>query len=337
MNQILIELGVEEFEFIPLQKPLSAQHFQSWIEKGFAADMSFLRQSQAVRSDPRSEFQSMHSMIVFRHPYFPHPQSEGFPFRELKIAHYARGKDYHFWFREKLQKIIQSLKAYFPDEQFLAFTDAVPLMERDHAYQAGLGWVGKNTCLIHPKKGSLFFIGEILTSLHSKNNPQTLPDFCGKCTACIDACPTSALKDDKVLDSNLCIAFWNIESKDVPPSKLRQPMGDWFFGCDLCQTVCPWNLKLFKDHSNFAQETSANLPALEEELRQILTLSNKQLLKLLHDTPLSRAGGRGLKRNAILVAVHHALAGLIPHIEPLRDDPRLGSFATWAIQELKDL
>src|SRR5690606_574193 len=131
---------------------------------GFHGDMNYMSESDQVRKNPANSFKPAKSIIVFRQNYFPHPENEGNKLNALKVAHYAKGKDYHYWFRSQLNLFIDSLQKQFPEETFFAYTDSVPLLERDHAYQAGLGWVGKNTCLIDRKSGSLFFIGEILTS-----------------------------------------------------------------------------------------------------------------------------------------------------------------------------
>ena len=216
----------------------------------------------------------------------------------------------------------------------MAFTDAVPLLERDMAAQAGLGWVGKNSCLIHPKRGSLFFIGEILTSLSCENSPELMHDYCGSCTACIDACPTDALIEPRVLDSNRCLAYWNIESKENPPEEIRKAMGDWFFGCDICQTICPWNIKLHKEEPHFPNKETQELEMIVQ-LRGILQSSNNKLLKSVKQTPLSRAGAKGLKRNALLVAGNMKLVELRDDITAYLDHETLGEMARWALRELE--
>ncbi len=339
------------FEVIPLNRPLSFHHYQDWLKNQHEAEMNYMRENQDLRENPKSQFTTMKSIIVFEQSYFPWPETSSSPLKNLKIAHYARSKDYHLWFQEKLKNIITSLQQEFPGEDFKAFTDAVPLLERDYGAQAALGWVGKNTCLIHPQKGSLFFIGEILTSIAcSEDKPQPLPDFCGSCTACMDACPTQALIEPKKLDASLCLSYWNIESKKLPPVEIRDKMGSWFFGCDICQTVCPWNLKLhklsphyfhdqdeFNHHQKYIKNASPTEPTekdLTEELIWILTQSNKSLMKNLSDSPLSRAGGRGLKRNALIVAANMKLQKLKPLIETYEKEPYWTELAQWCLKKL---
>lgn len=320
---------------IPLGKPLSHQAFDQWLDQGLQADMDYLKDSREVRKNPREHFKPMTSVLLATQEYFPMPDAAGPPpFQALRMAHYARGKDYHFWFREKLNQMVAHLKKKFPEEEFLCFTDAVPFLERDFGAQAALGWIGKNTCLIHPKKGSLFFIGEILTTLKGpEETPPPLHDFCGKCRACIDVCPTDALDESRRLDANKCLAFWNIESKKTPPLEIREKMDDWFFGCDLCQTACPWNMKLFKDRQDFEQVSSPQ-DQLVEELRFILQSSNKQLMRTLKETPLSRAGGRGLKRNAMIVIANKKLGELKTDVRNFEDHPQLGELARWTLSQI---
>lgn len=330
---ILKEHGAQAFEVISLARPLTFDFFKSWLDKGYHADMQYLKKNENPIESPHSQFPSMKSVIVFTESYFPSPKHQEPLFKNLKVAHYARNKDYHFWFQDKLKSLIEKLQAEFPEESFQAFTDAVPLLERDLGAQAALGWVGKNTCLIHPKKGSLFFIGEILTSLSLTNTPEKLHDFCGSCTACLDACPTDAFTEPRVLDANRCLAYWNIESKEIPPPDIREAMDDWFFGCDICQTVCPWNIKWHKHNDEFSHP-QGEPNEIENELRFILENSNKKLLQWVKETPLSRAGGRGLKRNALIVIGNKKLTNLKDIVATYTDNPRLGELAQWTLNRL---
>jgi epoxyqueuosine reductase len=332
VKKLLTEQTDLAFDIIPLNTPLSFSNYTDWLDQGLNADMKYMSDGFAIRENPKKEFKKMKSIIVFEQSYYPIKNNTETLFESLRIAHYARNKDYHIWFRQNLNNLINRLEEKFPDETFQAFTDAVPLLERDYGAQAALGWIGKNTCLIHPKKGSLFFIGEILTSIESFSKPTPLHDFCGSCTACMDHCPTQAITHDRVLDANKCISYWNIESKGVPPKEIRKSMGDWFFGCDICQTVCPWNIKIHKLQKDFVDSRPHRLNE-EEELRFILTSSNKKLLKLLKETPLSRAGGRGLKRNALLVIGNAKLINLKPEVEYYLKHAQLGELAQWTLDQ----
>ena len=277
------ELGFSHFGISALSKPLSFEFYRKWIDEGLHGDMKYLADHAPIKQEPQIKWPRAQSALVFAIPYFPHPEKkQDFPVQEARVSLYAQGFDYHFWFRERMTKLCDALKVRFPDEEFLAFTDSSPVLERDLGWRAGLGWVGKNTCLIHPKKGSLFFIGEVYTSMALATEFEPLPDFCGTCTRCIDICPTGALVEPRKMDARKCISYMTIESRTVPPVELRDKIGDWFFGCDLCQTVCPWNQKVFK--GQLSVEPVLNLSSdsetqLIEDLRYILTSSGKKLEK----------------------------------------------------------
>ena len=163
----------------------------------------------------------------------------------MRTALYAQSKDYHLSFARKLEGLKDHLEVHFANEQFLCCTDSKPVAERELAARAGLGWIGKNGCLIDRRIGSLFFIGEIYTSLAINDSMPLIPDHCGTCDRCVTACPTQALRSDRTLDARKCIAYWTIEAKSDPPVEMRSRFSDWFFGCDICQTVCPWNERAF--------------------------------------------------------------------------------------------
>ncbi len=319
-----------------LKTPLSLEFYKTWLDQGFHSSMSYLKEHLPKKANPQLLGTQLKSSLIFCFPYLPHPESYNFPLQDLRVALYARGQDYHLWIKSHLNELSAELKKKFPQDEFLVLTDSGPVMERDLAYRAGLGWIGKNTCLIDRKEGSLFLIGEILTSLPLKSEPQLEPDFCGTCTACIDICPTQAIKAPRLLDAGLCISYWTIESRSVPPESLRRQIGDWFFGCDLCQTVCPWNKKVFK--SQLTLELPSERPDsqnLKNELRMILTSSGKALTRLFVGTPLQRAGPFGLKRNAMIVAANLKILDLEKDIEVYQNHEKLGDLATWCLAELR--
>ncbi len=333
------ELGFSHFGMSALTRPLSFVFYQNWLSEGLHGKMEYLATHAPVKERPQAQWPRAHSALVFAVPYFPHPMpSEKFPLKEARVSLYAQGYDYHLWFKGKLQALCEELKSCFPDEEFVPMTDSSPVLERDLAHRAGLGWVGKNTCVIHPKKGSLFFIGEIYTSLALKAETVVMHDFCGTCTRCMDICPTRAITAERKLDARKCISYLTIESRELPPPELRAQIGDWLFGCDLCQTACPWNQKAFKNQLSIETlqiKTDNAKATLEEELRWLLTSSGKHLEKALFGTPLSRAGGFGLKRNALIVAANRKITALLPEVEALKDHPKLGELAVWAADRLK--
>lgn len=334
LNKKSIEMGFLHWNLVSLSKPLSMAFYESWLERGFHADMDYLKRHLDQKKEPKLIHPDLVSSFVFIYPYFPHPKPSSKS--HMRTALYAQGEDYHLWLPEKLRQLITFLKEKYPHEVFLPATDSSPVLERDLAYRAGLGWVGKNTCLIRPKTGSLFFIAEILTSLSSQEIPELMHDFCGTCNRCIEACPTGALEEPRVLNANKCISYLTIESQKAPPEQLRQQMGDWFFGCDLCQTVCPWNQKVFGSQLEIKplRDIQNNRQALIKELKEILTLSGKQLQKKFLGSPLMRARPFGLRRNAIVVAANQNLPELIPDIERWKEDDKLKDLVRWAQEQL---
>lgn len=331
-------LGFSHYGLCEVTTPLSFAFYRDWVSEGLHGDMKYLADHAAVKEYPQSKWPQVQSALIFAMPYYPHPvPAKTFPLKQARLSLYSKGMDYHHWFRARMQGIADSLKIQFPAEEFLCMTDSSPVLERDLAYRASLGWVGKNTCLIHPKKGSLFFIGEIYTSLKLKNDLAPLPDFCGTCTRCMDICPTGAIVAPRKLDARKCISYLTIEARTVPPVELRTKIGDWLFGCDLCQTTCPWNQKVFKNQLSQELVETLNLTqqeALIEDLRYILSSSGKKLERDLHGTALDRAGPFGLKKNALIVTANRKIHVLHHEVKALLAHEKLGELAQWTLQEL---
>ena len=330
---LIKDFGFHHFGFTPLETPMSFTFYRQWIEESHHGSMTFLENHMATKADPRSLWPLARSAIVVAIPYMPHPEPVSLPFQNATISLYARGRDYHHWLSERMEQLIEKFKAEYPEDFFLAATDSKPLLERDLARRAGLGWIGKNTCLIHEKEGSLFFLGEILTSL-SLPSPEVLaPDRCGTCNRCLEACPTGALVQPRVLDARRCISYLTIEAKDDPPSSLRNGIGSWLFGCDICQTVCPWNEKAFGLKSRPMEPFDRN--GLIEEMRWVLTSSGKAIQRRLAGTALLRAGPHKLKRSALIVAANNELIELLPEIRNIHlSSERLRPLAEWALNAL---
>ena len=332
--QIVNACGFTQAGWTTLRRPLSLHVYEQWLQDGHHGNMDYLNRHLPDKADAKKMWPRAQSAIVVAVSYLPHPEPmDGIPLNAAKIALYAQGKDYHLWLKLRLEKLCQSLRAAYSEHEFVPMTDSAPVMERDLAYRAGLGWIGKNTCLIHPQHGSLFFIGEIYTSLATPDDPMSLPDHCGTCRRCLDACPTQALVEPRKLVAEKCISYLTIEATEAPAEGLRNKMGNWFFGCDICQTVCPWNLKRQGDQLN---EKTVARESLVADLRWILTSSNKALEKTLRDTALSRAGGKGLKRNALIVIANQGLTELQREVQSLAAHPILGELAQWTIQKLAD-
>ncbi len=338
LKDILSPQGFSHFGWTELQTPLSIDIYKSWIQDQKHGEMAYLETHLPSKENPLSLHPRARSAIVIAQSYVPHPKplAAGPCFPGSRVALYAAGEDYHYWFKEKLQKVCDQLKEVFPQEEFVAFTDSGPILERDLAFQAHLGWFGKNTCLIHPKKGSLFLLGEIISSLStSPADTTTFPDMCGTCTRCIDECPTQAITAERSLDARKCISYLTIESRKVPPIEIREKMGDWLFGCDVCQTVCPWNQKTFKsEFTKMAATPSPDRATTLADLRFLLTASGKQIEKKVQGTPLKRAGPFGLRKNALIVAANIQAKELKPEIQKWTTDEKLKELAEWSLHQL---
>jgi len=343
LTQWSIGQGFSHWGASSLNNPISLEFYRQWIDQNYQGEMEYLKRHLPQKENPKLIDERLESALVFAHPYVPHPKPQS-ETSSLRTALYSQGEDYHFWLKERLEKIANQLREQFPDQVFLCLSDSSPILERDLAYRAGLGWVGKNTCLIHPKNGSFFLIGEIVTSLRFENQTMPVHDFCGTCTRCIDICPTKAIEAPRLLNAKKCISYLTIESRQLPPPELRSGIGDWLFGCDLCQTACPWNEKAFKTELHLAKETlekshrramtDSDRQELIRDLREILTLSGKKLEKKYHGSPLKRAGPFGLRRNAIVVATNQGLSELKDDISIWKTDEKLQELVQWSLETL---
>jgi epoxyqueuosine reductase len=332
IQEVLKSQGFERFGFARLENPVSLNIYKQWLDDGFNGEMDYLKRHLEFKETPQLLLRNACSAVSVAQPYFPHPRPHTLA-PGLKIAMYAQGADYHHWFKENLEQTARKLKEQFKDHEFLCSTDSAPVLERDLAYRAGLGWVGKNTCLIDEKAGSLFFIGQILTTLDfaAELNPLAA-DRCGTCTRCIDVCPTGALVEPRKLDARKCISYLTIESKNPPAGEFREKIGAHYFGCDICQSVCPWNTKVFGAslHSN---KPSRNETV--EDLRKILTLSASQIEKIFRGTALSRGSAFRHRANAMVVAANLGLKELTAEIQALKhSQPKLEELAEWCLRRL---
>ncbi|MFN3455753.1 MAG: tRNA epoxyqueuosine(34) reductase QueG [Pseudobdellovibrio sp.] len=329
----------------PISNPITIDFYKNWIDENQYGDMNYLKAHLPFKENPLTLNENLNSAISIAFSYFPayKPMHNDLLPKTLPVrtALYSHNEDYHFWLKDKLKDAIEHLQKSYPNEVFLPYVDSGPILERDLAYKAGLGWFGKNSCMINSQKGSLFFLGEILTSLKVAQPPSIHADLCGKCQKCIEACPTQAISDNKTLNASKCISYLTIEAKTVAPIELRPQIGDWFFGCDICQTVCPWNQKKLKliDADDPRKNTTNNLnldktetEALETFLKTLLESSNKKIQKMFWGTPLLRSGGFGLKRNALIVIANRNLTTLKPQVEKYKTDPKLSELADWVLK-----
>lgn len=268
------------------------ERLSHWLSQGFHGEMGYMARNVEKRLDPGKLLPGARSVIVLLMNYLP---EETLPEKNnYKIARYAYGKDYHLVIREKLNLLTAELKAFAGEFQSRAFTDSAPVLERSWAEKAGLGWIGKNTCLIHPKIGSFVFIGEIITDLELEYEKQQVNNLCGGCTRCIDACPTGAILAARLLDAKKCISYHTIESKGELPEEDKDKFHDWIFGCDICQEVCPWNRKA-APHKEEAFKPRPELWKMDKAAWEGLT--EEQFNELFKDSAVLRTKYAGLKRN----------------------------------------
>jgi epoxyqueuosine reductase len=272
----------------------TARAFDEWLERGYAGEMDYMPRTAEKRRDSRLPFPTAKSAIVVGLDYGGREPSG-------PVARYARGDDYHDVLLERLRllhaRVDEIVGASVSGK---AYVDTGPILERDLARRAGLGWFGKNTMLINPKRGSFFFLGELVLDLELEPDAPFASDHCGTCRACIEACPTGAIVEERVLDSNRCISYLTIELKGQIPAEWHDAIGEMIYGCDVCQDVCPWNVRFARDlrepafraRELIAQKSPRTL-ALE-----ILAMEDDTLRAALKGSPMKRAKPRGLKRNA---------------------------------------
>ena len=326
------------FDLVGITGPDAPPHFdiyQRWIQAGRHAGMAYLARERALqrRADPRLILPACRSIIVTGTLYDPpYPDEVG----EARVAAYARGDDYHHVIAGRMQALVEEIEAALGHPiKHRIYTDTGPLLERELAMRAGLGWIGKNTCLIHPQRGSYLLLAEMLTDLELPADPPFASDRCGTCSRCIEACPTGCILPDRTLDAGRCISYLTIEEKGAAPEPLRHQLQDWLFGCDICQEVCPWNQRFARPVGDPAFEPRALLesPRLEAFLR----LEPGSWRDSLRGSPLERPRRRGLVRNAALVAGNTARADLLSILERiLLEDPEpiLREQAAWSIARI---
>jgi epoxyqueuosine reductase len=323
------------------EPPPHLSTFERWLEAGRHGEMGYLADERARfrRADPRAILPECKSILVLAAPYAdplsalasegPDPAPSG------RVAAYAWGDDYHSVFPPRLQELVA-----FIEEQVghpvpnRIYTDTGPILERDLAQRAGLGWIGKNTCLIHPKHGSYFLLAEILLGLELEPDPPFVTDHCGTCTRCIQACPTDCILPDRTIDARRCISYLTIERKDDIPEELRPLLGDWVFGCDICQMVCPWN-RFASPHGDASFSPRPGLPA--PNLIRELELTPETFNRKFKNSPVKRAKRRGYLRNVAVAAGNSLDKKTIPALENARDDAEklIRKHADWALKEVK--
>ena len=279
--------GISKAEFLAEEAP----RLEKWLKDSKHGKMSYMENHFDMRLDPSLLVPGAKSIVSLIYNYYPEQKQKEDSF---KVSKYAYGKDYHFVLKEKLKLFLARIRTEIGDVDGRVFVDSAPVMDKVWAKKSGLGWVGKHSNLIHPKKGSFFFIAELIIDLELEADGP-IKDYCGTCTRCIDACPTDAIVQPYVVDGSKCISYLTIELKDeVIPSEFTGKMNDWMFGCDICQDVCPWNRfssthtePLFSPNNLWLHYTKNDWKDLTDEL-----FSN-----LFKNSAVKRTKKEGLMRN----------------------------------------
>lgn len=294
-----LELGFDAAGITDLSPPPHGEALKRWIREGMAGTMRYMERQLEARLRPNTILPgATRAVVVTKHYLTPDPPGE---VGKGRVAKYARGRDYHKALRPALEQLALYIRSLGGAGTLAKpYCDAGPVPERELAQRAGLGWIGKNTMLIDPKRGSYSFIATILTDLDLATDPPFQADRCGSCTRCLEACPTGALVEERVVDSRQCISYLTIEYKGATiEPELADRFGDWVFGCDICQDVCPWNVKFAEPPGDDLLEPDAELALLD--LEEILSLSEREFKRRFAHTAIMRAGRKALQRNATVV------------------------------------
>ena len=278
--------GISRAEFLEEEAP----RLEAWLKKGYQGKMQYLENYFDKRLDPSLLVPGAKSVVSLLYNYYPERELSA---SDLKIARYAYGEDYHFVIKEKLKLFMEEIYAHIGHVEGRVFVDSAPVMERAWAKKSGLGWTGKNSLLINKEAGSFFFLAEMIMDLELEYDGP-VKDYCGTCTACMDACPTNAIAEPYVVDGSRCISYFTIELKEEIPTDYKGKFQNWIFGCDICQEVCPWN-RFAKPHDEPRFAPSEEVSSLDSHEWRELTEDVFQ--KLFRRSPLKRAQFKGIKRN----------------------------------------
>jgi epoxyqueuosine reductase len=317
----------------PAVSPGGFGALQAWLQRGFAGEMAYLPRREDAYQHPERVLPGVRSVVVLAVDYKtaePAPVGAG----TGRVSRYAWGEaDYHDVIRAKLKELAAVLHAAHPGCKTRGVVDTAPLLERDFARFAGLGWFGKNTMLINKQRGSWFFLSALLTDVELDYDQPHETSHCGTCTRCLDACPTDAFAEPYVLDARRCISYLTIELRGPIPAELRDGMGQWLFGCDVCQDVCPWNRKAPISGEPAFQPAPDLAPADAVEL---LRMSEDEFRGRFRHSPLGRPGWAGLLRNAAIVLGNAGDARFVPALLDALNHPEslVRGAAAWALGRL---
>ncbi len=325
------------FHLVGVTSPAPPSHFdvyESWVRHNYHAGMAWMASGQALarRADPRLILPECQSILVLGMAYPPPTLSPIEKQNTGRISSYAWGEDYHNLIPQALQAIVHFIEtqvgAPVPNRWY---TDTGPILERELAQRAGLGWIGKNTCLINPQLGSFFFLAEILLGIELAPDPPFSADRCGTCRRCLDHCPTACILPNRTIDANRCISYLTIEHKDAIPLELREKLGSWVFGCDICQQVCPWNMKASSAGWNpgFDPRPGVSHPDLAGEL----SLTPQTFNRKFKGSAVKRAKRRGYLRNVAVALGNQRVSSALSALQLALHDPEplVRGHAAWAL------
>lgn len=329
-------LGFELAGIAPATDADGFAHLRDWLAQGFAGEMDYMTRHAEAHKHPRSILPNVRCVVMVGLNYKPPTAlSTQYPVLSGRVSCYAGGQDYHEVLRGKLKELLNWIQTEAPGAHGRAVIDTAPLLERDFARRAGLGWFGKNTMLLNKKRGSFFFIGALLLDLDLPADEPFETSHCGTCTRCLDACPTGAFHAPYQLDARRCISYLTIELRGSIPEELRPGMGDWIFGCDVCQDVCPWNRKAPAGREPALQASDG----LHVDLIELLSLNEDEFRRRYRHTALWRTKRSGLLRNAAIVLGNSGDERALPVLERATQDsePVVREAATWAIARIRHL
>ncbi len=349
LRELSSRLGFAQLGIVGARDSPNFDRFCEWLDRGYSGSMRYLEDRREAYRHPDYVLENCKSIIMLAMPYAAHPRTQSSKRASLAqgnkaaatvgsgtIAAYAAGRrDYHDLIHERLSEIVTALNRMFPNTRSRGVVDTAPLLERGFAQLAGLGWIGKNTLLLNRELGSYFFLSAVLTQADLPATPAWDSDHCGTCRACLDACPTDAFVEPHVMNATRCISYWTIEHRGAIEESMREGIGDWLFGCDACQTVCPWNRKLELD-----LEPDLEPDAWSEKVDCMfwLQLDEATFRARFRHTPFWRTRLAGMQRNAMIVAANTRRNEAISVIRRFLGcgDAVLEETARWSLEQLTE-
>ncbi len=281
--------GIAKAEFLESEAP----HLEEWLNRNYQGKMAYLANNFEKRLDPTKLVEGAKTIVSLIYNYYPEqqlPQQSD----DFKLAKYAYGADYHDVIRIKLTEFLEVLREEIGEINGRTFVDSAPVMERQWAQRSGLGWIGKNSLLLNRQMGSFFFLAELIIDLEATPDTPLAKDYCGTCTACIDACPTDAIVQPEVIDASKCVSYLTIELKEAIPDEFAGKMENWVFGCDICQDVCPWN-RFSRPHQEPSFRPNTELSQFTN--REWTELTEETFKRVFDKSAVKRTKFSGIKRN----------------------------------------